>query len=67
MSVDYAFCLLDVVYWFEKAESTVLIVAVIHLWQVVHIILTLHRELPLAADQLVLAVVTVTHWAHVLS
>lgn len=64
MSVDYAFCLLDVIDWLHKPKSTVLIVPIIHERE---IIFPLHRELSLASPELVLAVVPLTLWAHVLS
>ena len=64
MSVDYAFCLLDIVDWPHKPKSTVLIVPSI---QARKPILSLHGELSLSRHQLVLAVVPLTLWAHILS
>ena len=64
MSVDYAFCLFDIVDWPHKPKSTVLIVPSI---QARKPILSLHGELSLSRHQLVLAVVPLTLWAQVLS
>jgi len=64
VSINYAFCLLDIIDWLHQAKSTVLIVPIIHEREFVF---PLHGELSMTSSELVLAVVPLALWAQVLS
>lgn len=64
VSVHYSLCLLDIVNRLHKPESTVLIFTFVHERKVTF---SLHRKLPRTAHKLILAVVSLTLWAHILS